>query len=76
MNGRDLYCGFGRQLFGQLRFGNVHVGQVGHLGDIFGGQGQAVKFAAEKQRAQVLQTALHVRQLFAMQAVANFQMVV
>ena len=65
-----------RQLFGQLRLGNVHVGQVGHLRDVFGRQCQAVELGLQQQGPEVLQAALHVGQLFPMQAVANFQVVV
>ena len=59
VDGRYLHAGLISQAFGQLRFGNVYVGQVGHLGDVFGSQGQAVKFGLQQQRAQLLQITLH-----------------
>lgn len=76
MNWGDLSVGLGGQLFGQLRLGNVYVGQVSDLSNIFGSQGQPVKFTAGQQRAQILQAALHVRQFFTIRAVADFQVVV
>ena len=76
MNRRDLRGGFVRQLFRQLRLGNVHIGQIGDLGDVFRGQRQPVKLALQQQRAQVLQAALHLRQALAVQAVAGFQVVI
>ena len=46
------------------------------MGDRFGGQRQPVELGLQQQGAQVLQTALHLRQLLAVQTVANSQVVV
>ena len=76
VNRRDLRCGLLREFFGQLRLGNVHIGQVSHLGNVAGRQRQPVKLGLQQQRAQILQAALHIGQLFPMQAVANFEVMV
>ena len=76
MNRGNLRSSFMRKLFGELRLGNVHVGQVGDLCNVFRCQCQPVKFAAKQQGTKILQTTLHVVQLLAVQAVADFQVVI
>ena len=76
MNRCHLRSGLSGQLLGKLGLGNVHVGQVGHLGDVSGGQRQPVKLALQQQGTEVLQATLHLWQLLAVQAVTNFEVVV
>ena len=73
---RDLLLGLVGQALRQARFGDVDVGEVGHLLQAAGGNVEPLQLARLEQHAQHLQAALHRAKTLAVQRVAPLEVVV
>ena len=76
MQGRGAGIGLGGQAPGFARLGDVHIGQVGHLGQAARGAAQAVELTLVEQHAQGRQISPHRRQALTVQRIAQFEVVV